>query len=160
MRTHLAPLVVFSFAACVLVGCSRSSDETPMPDPADSVEASPPAATQPEAQAGFVPDAGAQGAATISFNASQTADSDAWYTMVEGSAACSAASSPSEATERLHTLGITPTTVDANAADGGLLAVVVSWSDERGQQTTTYYRQRGDCEAALPSAEPIPDKYK
>ena len=167
MRLSFFVSAICSAGALLLAGCDHadpqaSADASSTPAPAaapDPTVAAP--AVAPDASLA-TPDVAASGdsAATVSFNAAQTADSEVWYTTSEGATACTTATSPTQEVDRLQAQGTTATTADNNAADGTLIDVVVRWNDNGGSQAATYYRKLGDCEATLPQAQVIPDRYK
>ena len=155
MRPTTALAAIAAATVLMLAGCDRAD-----PPPSSSDLAQPPALPAVEPAASSAANGAGDDTATVSFTAAQAADSDVWYTAAEGATACTMATTPGQEVDRLQAQGATTTTVDNAAADGSLIAVVVRWTDSSGAQSATYYRKLGDCEATLPQAQVIPDRYK
>ena len=85
-----------------------------------------------------------------------------WWAGDSDGQSCRSGVSPAEAIHTARSDGTEPKTIDHRDDQGRLTSVdVTQIAGELGQTlTTTFYRDRTDCENALPDHQPIQDQYR
>lgn len=92
-------------------------------------------------------------------DASRASTESHWFA-ASVSGGCSESISPATRIQQIRDAGFQASTKDENDIAGKLKSVEVSYDEGLTTHYTVYYKSKSDCEAAVDTANSVPDKYR